>query len=116
MSHFHQTEEEVLYTNLRHDLIYAQSSYVYTIIPNLPRPGSANASRESHTADGIVGSLSHSSPYTQQSYGYPLGGTSSSTTHAPLASNMFLGPQPVYQTVSPPYAQPSSQDAEALAP
>lgn len=52
-------------------MIYAQSCYVYTVIPNLPCPRSGNAPGASHVADGIIGSLSHSLPYTQKSYGYP---------------------------------------------
>ena len=35
------------------------------------------------------------------------GDTSSTNTYAPLASNMFLGPYLVYQTITP-YAQLSS--------
>ena len=102
-SHFPQTEEEALQTTLRFDLIYAQSGYVYTIIRGLPHPGSANALGESNAADSVIGTLSHPFPYTQQSYGHPQGGTSSSNTYAPPAINMFLGPQPIYQTIAPPY-------------
>ena len=64
-SHFPQTEEEALQTAFRYDLICAQSGYVYTFIPNLPRLRIANAPGALHAVDGIVGSLSHSSPYTQ---------------------------------------------------
>ena len=102
-SHFPQTEEEALQISLRYDLIYVQSSSVYTIIPNLPHPGGSNAPGESHVAHSIIGTLSHPSPDTQQSYGHPQGGTNSSNTYAPPASNMFLGPQPIYQTIAPPY-------------
>ena len=65
MSHFPHTKEESLQTALRYDLIYAQSSYVYTVILDFPCPGSANAAGESHGANGIVGSPLDSSPYTQ---------------------------------------------------
>lgn len=69
--HFPQTEEEALQTALIYDLIYEQSGYVYTIIPDLPHPRSPNALGTSHTTDGIIGSLLHSSPYTLQTYDYP---------------------------------------------
>ena len=72
-SHFPQTKEAALQTALRYDLIYAQSSYVYTIIPNIPHPGAANSLGASHATDGIIGDISHPSPYAQQSYGYPQG-------------------------------------------
>jgi len=54
-------------------LIYAQYDYVYTIILDLPHPGGANALGASHATDGIAGSISHPSTYTQQSYGYRRG-------------------------------------------
>jgi len=56
---------------MRYDLIYAQFDDVYLVIPDLLRPGSANALGASHATDGIIGTLSHPSPNTQQSYGYP---------------------------------------------
>jgi len=49
---------------MRYDLIYARSCYVYVVILDLPRPRGANAPGESHATDGIVGALSHPSPYT----------------------------------------------------
>ena len=60
-SHFPQTKDTALQIALKYDLIYAQSGYVYTILPDLPRPGGANAPRASHATDGIVGALSY--PY-----------------------------------------------------
>ena len=56
-SHFPQTKEAALQIALKYDLIYAQSGYVYTVLPNLPKPGGANASGASHFANGIIGSL-----------------------------------------------------------
>lgn len=44
-SHFPQIEEESLETSLRYDLVYGQSGYVYTIIPDLPHLGGSNAPR-----------------------------------------------------------------------
>ena len=42
---------------MRYDLIYAQSGYVYTVVPDLPHPGGANALGASHATNGIVGTL-----------------------------------------------------------
>lgn len=56
---------------MRYDLIYAQYGYVYTVIIDLPHPGSANAPGASYIAENIIRTLSHPSPYTQKNYGYP---------------------------------------------
>ena len=53
-SHFPQKDEEAPKITLKYDLIYAQSSYVYTVLPDLPRPGGANAPGESHIVDSII--------------------------------------------------------------
>jgi len=130
VSHFSQIEEEAFQTTLRYDLIYAQSSYVYIVIPDLTRPGGANAQGASH-ATSIVGAISH-----------PLwiyvGGTSSSDGYAPLTSNAYSGQstsyaftqphqqmsglasaQPAYHTISPSpsytYAPLSALTLQALA-
>lgn len=99
-----------------YDLIYAQSGYAYTVIPDPPHLRGANAPGESHATIGIIGTLSHPSPYIQKSYGYLKSNTNSSNTNDPPASNMFLGPQPVYQTIAPPYAQLSALACQALVP
>ena len=52
-SHFPQTEEAALQIALKYDLIYAQSGYVYTVLPNLPRPSGTNTPGEPHATDGI---------------------------------------------------------------
>jgi len=74
-SHFPQSEEDVLQVALKFDLIYAQSLYVYIVIPDLPWPGTTNEPRASHATDGIVGSISHPQlqPYAPplMSYGQP---------------------------------------------
>ena len=70
-SHFPQTKEAALQIALKYDLIYAQSGYVYTVLPDLPKPGGTNALGESHSADGIVGTLSHSSAQPFPGYGFP---------------------------------------------
>jgi len=93
---------------MRYYLIYVKSGYVYTIIPGLPPPASANSLEESLATDDIIGTLSHPSPHTQKSYGYPQLGISSSENYAPPISNMFSRPQTLYQIVVPPYSQPST--------
>ena len=99
-SHFPQTKEATLQIALKYDLIYAQSGYVYTVLPDLLRPGGTNAPGASHSADGIVGALSH--PYAQPPMGYgpPLGGASTSSTFPPLGS-MYPG-----YGMPHPFAQP----------
>ena len=59
---------------LKYDLIYAQLGYVYAVLPDLPRPGGANALGASHATDGVDGTLSN--PYAQppMEYGFPQGG------------------------------------------
>ena len=73
-SQFPQTEEFSLQIVLKYDVIYTQSGYVYTVLPDLPRPSGANALGASHTADSIVGALFN--PYAQppMGYGFPQGG------------------------------------------
>ena len=85
-SHFPQTEEASLQIAVKYDLIYAQSGYVYIVLPDLPRPGGANAPGASHSTNGIVGALSN--PYAQPpvGYGLPQGGASSSSTLTPPGS------------------------------
>jgi len=76
-SHFPWYEEDALQVALKYGLIYAQSGYVYTVMPNLPQPGGCNASGVSHATNSIIGSISHSQPppYTPplMSYGQPQG-------------------------------------------
>lgn len=57
MSHFPQTEEEVLETALRYNLTYAQYDYVYTIVRDLPCPRGANLMGDSEAVDNSIGSL-----------------------------------------------------------
>ena len=55
-----QSKEEAILKSQQFDLIYAQSGYMYTVIPDAPRLGTSyeDASGASHTADGIIGSVS----------------------------------------------------------
>ena len=54
-----QTEEEAILKTQQLDLVYTQSSYLYTIILDAPRVGTSrrDTSRESHTMDGVIGSV-----------------------------------------------------------
>ena len=98
-SHFPQIEEATLQIALKYDLIYAQSGYVYTILPDLPRPGGANAPGASHSIDGIIGALSHLYNQPPMGYGLPQGGASTSSTLPPPGS-MYPG-----YGMPPPFAQ-----------
>ena len=70
-SHFPQTKEAFLQIALKYELIYVQSSYVYTVSPDPPRPSGANTLRASHVASSIVGSISHLYTHPLMGYGYP---------------------------------------------
>lgn len=100
-SHFPQSNEDELQVALKFDLIYAQSSYVYIVIPDLPRSAIFNATRSSHVADAIVGTISNPQPYAPPpvSYVQPQGGKSSSYIYPfPNIShgNSYLGPNMPY--------------------
>ena len=53
-SHFPQTKEAAPQLALKYDLIYAQTGYVYTVLPDLPRPGGVNAQGAAHATDGLL--------------------------------------------------------------
>ena len=62
-----QSEEEAILKAQQFDLIYAQSGYLYTIIPNAPHGDSSqqDAPGASHAADGIIGRVSsHPQPFS----------------------------------------------------
>ena len=56
-----QSEEEAILKAQQFDLIYAQSRYLYTVIPDTPRAGTSyqDALGASHAVDGIIGLVSH---------------------------------------------------------
>ena len=58
-----QIEEEAILKAQQFDLIYAQSGYLYTIIPDAPYASTSyqDAPGESHAIDGNIGSISHQS-------------------------------------------------------
>ena len=55
-----QSEEEATLKAQQFDLIYTQSRYLYTVIPNAPRPSTSyrDALGASHAVNGIIGSVS----------------------------------------------------------
>jgi len=104
--HFPHTKEDALYIALKYDLIYDESGYVYTFLPDLPQPSVTNVPRASDAIDNIIGSLSHPQPppYPQvpMSYGQPMRGTSSTYTYPtpdPSCANS-------YQSASTSYTYP----------
>jgi hypothetical protein len=124
-STFPQSEEEAINKAQQFDLIYSQFGYLYTIFPDAPRPLPFGQDKPgvSHTTDGLIGSMTHhnpyihpSSPYGENRYMQPYGGTSyyPPPTHQqsyhvgpsqmlgepPLVTMMHLVSQP--STISPP--------------
>jgi hypothetical protein len=84
-STFPQSEEEAISKAKKYDLIYAQSGYLYTVLPDLPKPVPFGQDKPgmSHLANRLIGNSTHHGPQHQQPpmYGtpqYPLayGGTS----------------------------------------
>lgn len=108
-----QTEEEVILTAKKFDLIYAQSGYLYTVIPDAPcnRSTDLDKPRASHAADGVIRSIAHgpanhfsgaSTSYNQNPYGYSM------------YCNHYGGPNPSYY--QNPYRQPSMPQGYPSAP
>ena len=56
-----QSKEEAILKAQQFDLIYAQSGYLYNVIPDAPHAGTSyrDAPRASHAIDSIIGSVSH---------------------------------------------------------
>jgi hypothetical protein len=78
-STFLQTEEESINKAQQYDLIYAQSGYLYTVLPDTPRtiPFNQDKPGMSHSVDGLIGTTTHQNPHIQPPpmYGtlqYPL--------------------------------------------
>ena len=112
-SHFPQTEEATLQMALKYDLIYAQTGYVYTVLPDLPRLGNAHAPGAPPTTDSIVGAISNPSAQPPMSYGFPGGGGTTSCTPPPLGrahpgSDMppLSTQPPIYHTFTQPHYNP----------
>jgi hypothetical protein len=102
-STFPQSEEEAINKAQQFDLIYAQSGYLYTVLPDAPRPIPFGQDKPgmSHAADGLIGTTTHHNPYSQPppmygapQYPQPYGGPS--YYPPPLTNNhiLFLPPHP----------------------
>jgi hypothetical protein len=74
-STFPHSEEEAISKAQQYDLIYAQSGYLYTVLPDLPKPVPFGQDKPgmSHSADGLIGNTTHHGPQPQQPpmYGTP---------------------------------------------
>jgi hypothetical protein len=72
---FPQTEEEAISKTQQFELIYAQSGYLYMVLPDAPRPMPFGQDKPgmSHSADGLIGNTTHHNPPPQQPpmYGTP---------------------------------------------
>jgi hypothetical protein len=65
-SNFPQSEEEAISKAQQYDLIYSQSEYLYTVLPDLPKPVpfDQDKPRMSHSVDGLIGNTMHHAPCT----------------------------------------------------
>jgi hypothetical protein len=66
-STFPQTEEESINKAQQYNLIYSQTGYLYTVIPDALRPVPFVQDKigMSHTTDGLIGTTTHHNPYIQ---------------------------------------------------
>jgi hypothetical protein len=94
-STFPQSEEEAINKAQQFDLIYAQSGYLYTVLPDAPRPVPFGQDKPgmSHAVDGLIGTMTHHNPYIQPP---PMYGT-------PQYPSIYGGPS---YYPPPPYQQP----------
>jgi hypothetical protein len=94
-STFPQSEEEAISKAQQFDLIYAQSGYLYIVIPDAPRPVPFGQDKPgmSHMVDGLIGTMTHHNPYIQPP---PMYGT-------PQYLSIYGGPS---YYPPPPYQQP----------
>jgi hypothetical protein len=92
---FPQSEEEAISKAQQFKLIYSQSGYLYTVLPDAPRPMPFGQDKPgmSHSADGLIGTTTHHNSHPQQP---PMYGT-------PQYPPAYGGP-PYYNP--PPYPQP----------
>jgi hypothetical protein len=103
-STFPQSEEEAISKAQQYDLIYAQSGYLYTVLPDLPKPVPFGQDKPgmSHSADGLIGTTMHHSPQPQPPpmYGTPqyppaYGGTSYYPPPLTNSHTPWLHPHPL---------------------
>jgi hypothetical protein len=72
---FPQSEEEAINKAQQFELIYSQSGYLYTVLPDTPRPMPFGQDKPgmSHSVDGLIGTTTHHNSHPQQPpmYGTP---------------------------------------------
>jgi hypothetical protein len=94
---FPQTEEEAISKTQQFKLIYAQSRYLYTVLPNAPRPITFVQDKPgmSHSTNGLIGNTAHHNPPPQQPlmYGTPQ--------YPPAYGGIPYYPPPPYQQPYP---------------
>jgi hypothetical protein len=106
-STFPQSEEEAISKAQQYDLIYAQSGYLYTVLPDLPKPVPFGQDKPgmSHSADGLIGATTHHGPQPQPP---PMYGT---PQYPPAYGGTSYYPPPPYQqpypvAIPPPISGP----------
>jgi hypothetical protein len=101
-STFPQSEEEAISKAQQYDLIYAQSGYLYTVLPDLPKPVPFGQDKPgmSHSADGLIGTTTHHGPppHPPPRYGTPQ--------YPPAYGGTPYYPPPTYQQPYPVAAPP----------
>jgi hypothetical protein len=92
-STFPQTEEEAIIKAQQKDLIYSQSFYLYTILPDAPRPVpfGQNKPAMSHMIDGLIGTTTHHNLNIQTPPMY------STPQYPSIYGGPFYYPPPPYQ-------------------
>jgi hypothetical protein len=96
-STFPQSEEESISKSQQYDLIYVQSGYLYTVLPNLPKPVPFGQDKPgmSHSVDRLIGATTHHGPQPQPP---PMYGT---PQYPPAYGGTSYSPPPPYQQPYP---------------
>jgi hypothetical protein len=65
---FHQSEEEAIGKTQQFELIYSQSRYLYTVLPDAtrPMPFGQDKPEMSHSTDELIGTTTHHNSHLQQ--------------------------------------------------
>jgi hypothetical protein len=117
-STFPQSEEEAIHKYQQFNLIYAQSGYLYTILPDAPKlvPFGKEKPRMSHAANGMIGTTTHHKPYIQPppmygapQYPQPYGGPSYYPPPPYQQPYPFTPPPPMSGPSPTPMMHPGSQ-------
>jgi hypothetical protein len=101
-STFPQMEEETISKAQYYDLIYAQSGYLYTVLPDTPRlvPFSEEKPGMSHSVDGLIGTTTHHNSYIQPPPMY------NTPQYPPMYGGPPRYPPPLYQQPYPDVLPP----------